>query len=540
MRLRRKIHLYSSVLFAILIIAASVTVYYTISRLSIQHELEQIKLETLQSTTAIRQWSELAAMEELLRAYVPINGMIALVHAGNEPPIIVTSSTETQLGEIQLTFSEQEQMKRIKLDGQSYGFISVPFIGADGQIANVQSMVNLSDLLQLLDILRIVLMIVVIGVMIPALFSSGVLGSLIMQPISEMTQTIKEISRSGKFVRLKQADQSNDELAEMGQAFNEMIALLENNFAKQEQFLSNASHELKTPLTIIESYASLLKRRGRDKPELFEESVEAIHSEAQRMKALTEQLLLLAKPNKQWTVHFKEIDLIPFVQRTITNFQKAYDRDIHLQTHTLKQNEMHSEANTETHHVTNADADPRTGSQMGTQNEAQMDVDASTDTQIQTDLDAQIDVHMNPQIDSPMDFDSPMDAQYDTHMDTRIKAYTDEEMLSQLLIIFLDNARKYSEEPITVEIESSEKHTIIRVLDRGIGIPKEELDRVFERFYRVDKARGRHAHDDEGGSGLGLSLAKEIADVAGIEIDLESVERLGTTVTMRLPKQKRH
>ena len=60
----------------------------------------------------------------------------------------------------------------------------------------------------------------------------------------------------------------------MGETFNEMIAQLEMNYEKQEQFVSNASHELKTPLTVIEAYASLLKRRGRDNPEVFDESVE--------------------------------------------------------------------------------------------------------------------------------------------------------------------------------------------------------------------------------------------------------------------------
>src|SRR5690606_27645171 len=102
------------------------------------------------------------------------------------------------------------------------------------------------------------------------------------------------------FVRLELERQSRDELTAMGDTFNEMISLLERNYAKQEQFISNASHELKTPLTVIESYASLLKRRGQERPELFMESVDAIHSEAVRMKVMTEQLLLLANPNRQW------------------------------------------------------------------------------------------------------------------------------------------------------------------------------------------------------------------------------------------------
>ncbi|MFD2875173.1 histidine kinase dimerization/phospho-acceptor domain-containing protein [Paenibacillus rhizoplanae] len=120
---------------------------------------------------------------------------------------------------------------------------------------------------------------------------------------------MREIQRSGKFRRLPLEAHSKDELVEMGHTFNEMIGLLESNYVKQEKFVSDASHELRTPLTVIESYASLLKRRGRDHPELFDESVEAIHSEAVRMKEMTEQLLLLAKHPEQWDLELKVMDL---------------------------------------------------------------------------------------------------------------------------------------------------------------------------------------------------------------------------------------
>jgi len=115
--------------------------------------------------------------------------------------------------------------------------------------------------------------------------------------------------------------------------------------------------------------------------------------------------------------------------------------------------------------------------------------------------------------------------------------------LRQLLFILLDNARKYSEDHIVIELgedspASDDSGTVtiqrrcIRIIDQGIGIPEAELSKVFDRFYRVDEARSR---TDVGGSGLGLTLALEIADAIGATIRLESVEKKGTTAIVSLP-----
>jgi two-component system, OmpR family, sensor histidine kinase ArlS len=111
---------------------------------------------------------------------------------------------------------------------------------------------------------------------------------------------------------------------------------------------------------------------------------------------------------------------------------------------------------------------------------------------------------------------------------SQITVDTDEKKLKQLLYILLDNARKYSDEAITVMTGMNHGAAYIKVTDKGIGIRNDELPKVFDRFYRVDKARNRK----KGGSGLGLSLAKEIADAIDIRISLESEEGVGTTATL--------
>ncbi|HZH59312.1 MAG TPA: ATP-binding protein [Metabacillus sp.] len=199
-------------------------------------------------------------------------------------------------------------------------------------------------------------------------------------------------------------------------------------------------------VTIIESYADLVKRRRKQRPEVIDESIEAIHSEAVRMRDMIEQLLLLAKHDEKWNIEMKEINITELVKESSIIFQNAYGRTIELEF-----NDM-------------------------------------------------------------------------------VYATTDAQKLKQLLFIFLDNAKKYSDEKISIYIGKNEGQPCIRITDRGIGIPRSDLTKVFDRFYRVDKARTRK----KGGSGLGLSMAKEIAEAIGIEIQLESVEGAGTTVTLFL------
>ena len=102
----------------------------------------------------------------------------------------------------------------------------------------------------------------------------------------------------------------------------------------------------------------------------------------------------------------------------------------------------------------------------------------------------------------------------------------------------LDNALKYSEAGASVELEVEDESEFasIVVRDRGIGIPSRDLERIFERFYRVDRARSRTT----GGTGLGLSIVRHVAQAHGGDVTVDSREGEGSTFRLRLPLAARH
>lgn len=449
MKLRNKINLYTSVLFIVLLICMNASIYFAFSHLMKENELERAQAEVEKVAPKIRSAVDNIPPSQLLFAYVPVDGMIQVLKEDLTSNGKITSTSAEKLSSRKSNFYPGEVSEFISHDGTPYVFVSSPIVWNDGTVVNLQITTSIESTNDMIRLLAIVLIFVTVIAMIPAIISSRILSNLIIQPIRTMTNTMKDIQKSGQFKQLKLEDTTEGELVEMGETFNHMMSLLQTNYEKQEQFVSNASHELRTPLTIIENYADLMKRRGLERPDLFEESIDAIHSEAIRMREMTEQLLSIAR-HEQWNIQTERINITSLVQETVNTFQTTYQRDINIE-----------------------------GS-------------------------------------------------------SQIIGYTDIQKLKQLLFIFLDNALKYSDGQITVHVDQTEKDSTIQIEDRGVGIPKEDLPKVFDRFYRVDQARSRK----QGGSGLGLTMAKDIADALGARIVINSKENQGTIVTLFLPKEK--
>lgn len=440
MKLRSRINLYTTVMFISLLLLIDVAIYMSFSRMLLNSELEKTVAETVRSINGMKEQGNIPT-EELLRAYMPLNGMIQIVKSDGTLENAVTAPGYETLMDLPYEFYQQEHRRIFNINGIPYSFVSIPFISSNGEIVDLQYTESLFTTHQNLQILKYVLMVVSLIAAIPVFLSSRILSNFISRPISTMTETMVDIRESGEYKELSLPRESKDELYLMGETFNNMIQQLKRNYEKQEEFVSNASHELRTPLTVIESYSSLLKRRGKDQPEVFDESVRAIHSESIRMKEMIEQLLLLARHEEHWDITMESFSLREFVEQSIRSFQTAYDREI-----------------------------------LFTSEE-------------------------------------------------EIIISSDKQKLKQLFYIFLDNAYKYSELSIEVRLKKNNGKAVIMIIDQGIGINKDELENVFDRFYRVDKARTRKS----GGYGLGLSLAKEIADAISAEVKLESEEGKGTT-----------
>lgn len=145
------------------------------------------------------------------------------------------------------------------------------------------------------------------------------------------------------------------------------------------------------------------------------------------------------------------------------------------------------------------------------------------------------DIALSPFLDELMDERREMDAAhiYELKRAQELTLRADETLLRQLLLILLDNAAKYTPHggSITLSAEKAENDICLRVQDTGCGVPEAQLQRIFERFYRVDKARARQT----GGTGLGLAIAGAIVAMHGGDIAAQNAPGGGLIVTVHIP-----
>lgn len=445
MKLKTKIQLFSSLFMLLLILLVNTSIYFLFYKISAENELSRLSNET-NTIVETLQANPDVPRSQLLKAFVPENGIIRVIDQNGEEliPTITKSESYTQLA---YEFIDHEK-RTIEKDEQGH-YIAVvmkPIIWENGEVATLQVANFLIALDEMMHTLFYVLVAASLIILIPTVIAGNLLSKFVIQPIQKLIETMKINIHDKNWQLIEVENESKDELYEMVTTFNELMRQLKESFKKQEQFVSDASHELKTPLSIIKSYAELLKRRGKANPELITESIDVIEQEAERMQLLVNQLLDLAK-NKQAFPH-EPIDLVPLVKKVHRIFADAYDRKIHL------------------------------------------------------------DI---------------------AEKSVLIKG--NEKQIEQVVYILLSNAIKYSEKEIALYLYVKQQFAVLDVIDKGIGIPEEEQKRIFDRFYRVDKARSRQT----GGTGLGLAIANEIVKHHGGTIEVVSEIGKGSTFTVNIP-----
>ena len=292
-----------------------------------------------------------------------------------------------------------------------------------------------------LNILSITVVLEIAIIIFSLIFSEAF--STRMRKIMESMRVIRE----GDYAH-KVAMDGRDELAVLGREINELTDRLQTSEDKRRQFVSDASHELKTPLASIKLLTDSILQNDMDQATV-REFVEDIGREADRLNRMSQKLLSLSRVESQEDGDCEIVYMAPTVERAVRMLKGIAARN---------------------------------------------------------------------QITIVTDFSG----------DTPILILEDD--LYQIAFNLVENGIKYNIPggKLTVSLLRDEDNAVLKVSDTGVGIPPESIGHVFERFYRVDKARSRKS----GGSGLGLSIVRGIVERNGGTIVVESAVGQGTTFTV--------
>lgn len=329
MKLKTKIHIYSTLLMFVILILAMVVIYILFQRMSYNTEHEQLLSQTNEITTALSQLSPADDSSVILRAFLPSNGVIEVTDENGDAITTIQSIGGAKKND----FKEKKDGNYMigTYEGTDTLSVTAPLIWPTGEVVTLKMTKVLSDVADQLRVLTFVLSGVTIFAMIPIILSSVALGRIVTQPIEKLTKAMDKSRKSGTYEQLSEAVNGKDELAQMERTFNEMMAQLEENYLKQEEFVSNASHELKTPLTVIESYSRLLQRRGVEDRKVVDEALSAVLSETNRMKEMIAQMLELAKGTEGQAFTITNVNVEELVESAAAPLRQAYGRGISIE-----------------------------------------------------------------------------------------------------------------------------------------------------------------------------------------------------------------
>lgn len=278
------------------------------------------------------------------------------------------------------------------------------------------------------------------------------IANKILKPIRNITETAENISINDLQKRIE-VPETDDEIKKLIVTFNDMISRLDQSFEKQKQFVSDASHELRTPISVIQGYVNLIDRWGKSDTEVLDESISSIKYETEHMANLIKQLLFLARTdNKTQTAQLSPEDISIIAEDVVREA---------------------------------------------------------------TVMDPKIAIKFTG--------------------NGSVIANIDEHLIKQLMWIFVDNAIKYSaDKPIIIDVNTGYENEkpFFTVTDKGIGMEQENINHIFDRFYRADQSRNKEID----GNGLGLSIAKWIIEQHNGHIDVVSEIGKGSCFKITFPK----
>lgn len=293
-----------------------------------------------------------------------------------------------------------------------------------------------------------VLMVMVLSFLIGSWLIS-ILAQRLNSPLQHLTQSTHTINQQPELSDDTQLPVPNNpqEVHDLTQEFNQLLNKLNRQVQQDHQFVSDASHELRTPITAIRGHIQFIQRHGKDHPEIVDKSLGFIDSESLRMQNLILELLKLSRLDKI-DVKMDKVDLATVLHELVDGYQESIPQTIEFTA------------------------------------------------------------------------------------DSHVLALVNSDNLEQIVVALLNNASKYSDKDskIQVKLHQQANKIALQVVDQGIGIADDQKDKVFSRFYRVDKARNQKIP----GTGLGLAIVKRLADLNKIEILISDNQPQGTIFTLYL------
>ncbi|CAH0304732.1 Signal transduction histidine-protein kinase ArlS [Peribacillus sp. Bi96] len=329
MKIRTKIQSYSSLFLSVMLILLSIIVLIAFFWISVEREQDLLEDQASLIEENIVTKDLISGDPDLLEPYTPDDGMVRIFDTDGK--LVKSFTDEEDLEGLKVQSVNEKGFDLTEVDGDYMLTYRHPYPEEGKKLGMIEVTQPQDTLLDHLSTLSLVLGGASLFVILLSILAGKWLANQILKPISIMSGTMMDIEKSGEFKRIPLSDQSKDELQVMGASFNMMIERLERNYNQQQQFLSDASHELKTPITVIESYSSLLKRWGMKDAAIQEEAVEAIHHEAIRMKQLTEHLLRAASQAEPTVDLEEKIELISFCEQIAQTFRRTGKREIKIQ-----------------------------------------------------------------------------------------------------------------------------------------------------------------------------------------------------------------
>ncbi|MGG4145379.1 HAMP domain-containing histidine kinase [Paenibacillus algorifonticola] len=332
MTLRKRFTLFTIFWLIFILILFNIFVYFYVIKITTESEERVIanKINLMLENPQIQSGKGLNN-SDLLSEYYNVNEMIRIVQPDSKV-VNITGSDPVLLG-LPAAFDSQHDTGMISKGGERILYMSVPLYDGTEIVGMLEINRVLNELDNYLQILVAALTVTSAGAILFAIFGTYWFTSRLTAPIQQMVTTMREIDRSGKLRVIETT--SHEESAELQQlirAFNQMIERLDRTFEKQKQFVADASHELKTPLTVISSYANMLKRWGRDDAAVRDEAIEAIDREAKRMQNLTKSMLTLAEAEQEDWLKQEQFDVVQAIDELAGMLQTTFHRPIRIKT----------------------------------------------------------------------------------------------------------------------------------------------------------------------------------------------------------------